>query len=79
MRNLLLRVHILLGVVVAIPALGWSLSGLLYALPNTVQGGSIDIKVVNGTVMINDAKVLKADVKCKNGVIHVIDSVILPK
>jgi len=46
---------------------------------DTVQGGSIDIKVVNGTVMINNAKVLKADVKCSNGVIHVIDTVILPK
>jgi uncharacterized surface protein with fasciclin (FAS1) repeats len=46
---------------------------------DTVQGGSIDIKVADGTVMINNAKVLKADVKCKNGVIHVIDTVILPK
>lgn len=29
--------------------------------------------------MINNAKVVKADVKCKNGVIHIIDTVILPK
>ena len=43
------------------------------------SNGSIDIKVVDGSVMINNAKVLKADVNCKNGVIHVIDTVILPK
>jgi len=30
-------------------------------------------------VMINDAKVVKADVKASNGVIHVIDTVLLPK
>ena len=29
--------------------------------------------------MINDAKVVKADVKASNGVIHVIDTVLLPK
>lgn len=45
----------------------------------TVQGQSIAIKVEEGTVMINDAKVIKADVECSNGVIHVIDTVILPK
>ena len=45
----------------------------------TVQGSDVKIKVTDGKVSINDAKVVKADVKCKNGVIHVIDSVILPK
>ena len=45
----------------------------------TVQGSNVSIKVVNGEVMIDNAKVVKTDIPCKNGVIHVIDTVILPK
>ena len=45
----------------------------------TVQGGSVGVKVKDGTVSINKAKVVKADIACKNGVIHVIDTVLLPK
>ena len=45
----------------------------------TVQGSSAKIKVDGGTVMVDKAKVVKTDIPCKNGVIHVIDSVILPK
>lgn len=45
----------------------------------TVQGSSINIKVVDGKVMINDAQVISADVNTSNGVIHVIDTVILPQ
>ncbi len=44
----------------------------------TVQGSSVNIKVVDGKVMINDAQVISADVNASNGVIHVIDTVILP-
>ncbi len=44
----------------------------------TVEGSEIKIAVKDGTVMINKAKVIKADIPCKNGIIHVIDSVILP-
>lgn len=44
----------------------------------TVQGNSVNIKVVDGKVMINDAQVINADVYASNGVIHVIDTVILP-
>ncbi len=45
----------------------------------TVQGGEIRIEVKDGKVMINNATVVKADVMCTNGVIHVIDKVLLPK
>ncbi len=45
----------------------------------TVQGQKVSIKVKNGKVMIDNATVLATDVKASNGVIHVIDSVILPK
>ncbi len=44
----------------------------------TVQGEEIAISTSNGKVMINDATVVKADISCSNGVIHVIDSVIMP-
>jgi uncharacterized surface protein with fasciclin (FAS1) repeats len=44
----------------------------------TVQGESLKIAVDDGEVTINDAKVLKADIECTNGVIHVIDAVLLP-
>lgn len=44
----------------------------------TVNGDKVQIKVSSGTVMIDDAKVVKADIKASNGVIHVIDTVILP-
>jgi len=45
----------------------------------TVNGQKISIKTDHGTVMVNDAKVVKTDIVCTNGVIHVIDTVILPK
>jgi len=43
----------------------------------TVQGGEITIDLDNGP-MVNDAKVVSADVAADNGVIHVIDKVIMP-
>ncbi len=44
----------------------------------TVQGGDITIDLDNG-VMVNDATVVAADIEAENGVIHVIDKVIMPK
>ena len=45
----------------------------------TVNGQSLAISVNGGTVMVDNAKVIKTDILCSNGVIHVIDSVMLPK
>ncbi|MEG3759199.1 fasciclin domain-containing protein [Pseudoalteromonas carrageenovora] len=45
----------------------------------TLQGQSVMVKADSMGVMINDAKVVKADVKASNGVIHVIDTVLMPK
>jgi uncharacterized surface protein with fasciclin (FAS1) repeats len=45
----------------------------------TVEGGSLAIKKSGAAVMVNNAKVVKADVMASNGVIHVIDTVLLPK
>ena len=44
----------------------------------TVQGQKVSVSINGSTVKINDAKVIAADVKAKNGVVHVIDKVILP-
>lgn len=49
------------------------------ASAKTVQGQSVKIASKNGGVMIDNARVMTADVKASNGVIHVIDSVILPQ
>jgi uncharacterized surface protein with fasciclin (FAS1) repeats len=44
----------------------------------TLQGSPVTFKVMDGKVMINDANIVATDVMASNGVIHVIDSVILP-
>lgn len=44
----------------------------------TVEGSEVSIKVTNGTVSVDKAKVIKTDIGTTNGVIHVIDTVILP-
>jgi uncharacterized surface protein with fasciclin (FAS1) repeats len=45
----------------------------------TVEGSPVEIMAKGGKVMINNATVVKADIECDNGVIHVIDTVIMPK
>ena len=45
----------------------------------TVQGEAVMVAIDDGNVMINTAKVVIPDVKASNGVIHVIDAVLLPK
>ena len=44
----------------------------------TVQGTKVNVTGSGGAVGVNDAKVVKADIVADNGVIHVIDKVILP-
>jgi uncharacterized surface protein with fasciclin (FAS1) repeats len=44
----------------------------------TVNGKMVDIKVEGDTAMVNNAKVTKVDIPASNGVIHVIDTVIMP-
>ncbi|MEO0555639.1 MAG: fasciclin domain-containing protein [Bacteroidota bacterium] len=44
----------------------------------TVQGEKIKVAIKSGGVKIENANVVAADVKAKNGVVHVIDAVILP-
>ena len=44
----------------------------------TLEGSSVKIKVSGGVVHVNGAKVLKTNVYASNGVIHVINSVLVP-
>ena len=44
----------------------------------TVKGASFKISASGAGVMVDKAKVVKTDIQCSNGVIHVIDSVIMP-
>jgi len=44
----------------------------------TLQGSAAKITIKDGKVMVDNANVVKTDIACTNGVIHVIDSVILP-
>ena len=45
---------------------------------DTAAGAKATISVAGSTVMVDKAKVVKTDIECSNGVIHVIDAVILP-
>ena len=45
----------------------------------TLNGQNVAISTRDGSVMVNNAKVVKADITASNGVIHVIDTVILPE
>ena len=44
----------------------------------TVNGQSVDVNVVDGQIMINEATVVSADLIADNGIVHVIDAVLLP-
>lgn len=44
----------------------------------TVQGENVTINLDEGSVMVNDAKVVQADIECSNGVVHAIDTVLMP-
>ena len=46
---------------------------------NTVEGSKIKIEAKNGSVFLNDnTKVVITDVHCSNGIIHAIDTVLMP-
>jgi len=45
----------------------------------TVEGQMLDINALNGGVTVDNAKVIQADIETSNGVIHVIDTVVLPQ
>ncbi|MGR2739072.1 fasciclin domain-containing protein [Billgrantia sp. Q4P2] len=67
-----LTYHVVAGKVMAEDAMGLDSA-------TTVQGQDITITTMDGSVMINDASVIQADIEASNGVIHVIDGVLLPE
>jgi uncharacterized surface protein with fasciclin (FAS1) repeats len=44
----------------------------------TLQGGSLQISVSDGIITVDGATVIITDIECSNGVIHVVDTVMLP-
>jgi uncharacterized surface protein with fasciclin (FAS1) repeats len=68
----ILTYHVVAGKVTAAQAMKLSSA-------KTVNGQSLAISTDGGTVKINDASVTKADIMCSNGVIHVIDTGLMPK
>jgi len=58
MRSIVYRTHTWLGVIVAVPLLAWTSSGLLYAWPNAVEGGKIE-SIARGAVRITPAEALQ--------------------
>ncbi|UDL94032.1 MULTISPECIES: fasciclin domain-containing protein [Lichenihabitans] len=68
----ILTLHVLPGKVMAADVTGKTMS------PKSVGGEELHVDGTNG-VTVSGAKVVSADIACSNGVIHVIDKVILPK
>jgi uncharacterized surface protein with fasciclin (FAS1) repeats len=71
LREILLY-HVVPGKVMAADVVGLNRA-------TTAQGSDIRIAVAEGRVRVNQANVVKTDIETSNGVIHVIDEVILPK
>lgn len=68
----ILTYHVIPGKVMSKDLIGKKLSAA------TAEGSKVNIDATMGGVKVDGANVVKADIKTKNGVIHVIDSVILP-
>ena len=68
----ILTYHVMSGKVMAADIAGKTLE------PATVNGEALSVDATSG-VKVNDASVVTADIECSNGVIHVIDAVLMPK
>ena len=67
----ILKYHVVSGKVMAADV-------MKMASATTLEGSNVHVKAEDGKVWINDAEVTKADIECSNGVIHVIDTVLMP-
>lgn len=59
MRSLIYKIHLWLGLIVAVPVLAWASSGLLYAWPSAVEGGKIE------SIEVTRVRVLPAEALAK--------------
>lgn len=60
MQKIIYQIHLWLGLFVSIPVLAWAFSGFLYALPNTVEGGSVDVIAQERVKVSPDEAIKKA-------------------
>lgn len=58
MSRIIYQLHIVLGAIVSVPLLAWALSGFLYALPNTVEGGTVE-KIDAARVIVSPADAIR--------------------
>jgi uncharacterized iron-regulated membrane protein len=58
MRSIVYRAHTWLGLIVAVPVLAWTSSGLLYAWPNAVEGGQIE-SIASDSLRVTPAEALQ--------------------
>lgn len=75
--NQVLLNHVASGRVMAADITGGP-DGSLITEAETLQGGRIALRMAGGTIQANDATVIAPDIEANNGVIHVIDAVLLP-
>lgn len=68
----ILKYHVVAGRV-------YSDAALAAKQADTLQGGTVKISIMNNAARVNDAGLVSTDLDASNGVIHVIDSVLLPK
>ena len=68
----ILTYHVVQGLVMSSDIAGKKLT------PATVEGRNLHVDATGAQVKVNDATISSADVACSNGVIHVIDTVLLP-
>jgi len=68
----ILTYHVVAGKVMAADVVGLESA-------TTVNGADLSIAVEGDTVMVDGAKVVQTDIECSNGVIHVIDAVVVPE
>ena len=71
-------VRVPFGDIVAVENAFRSDPGIGVIVLETVQGDTLTVSVSDGSVKVNDATVLRPDVDASNGVVHVIDTVLLP-
>lgn len=57
MRSFVYRMHTWLGMIVALPVLAWASSGLLYAWPNTIEGGKVE-NIQTSNVVVTPAEAM---------------------
>jgi uncharacterized iron-regulated membrane protein len=57
MKRIIYQLHLVLGILVSIPVLAWALSGFLYAVPNTVEGGTVE-KIDPARIKVSPAEAM---------------------